>query len=98
MNHLTVLRNKTAAVFACGAGSTTELARFLRVPQPRVTEWINSRTVTPNGETTLRIQEWTGKKSNAIAMAGRKLQNAYRNAYAGLCERYPISPVNGKED
>ncbi len=38
-------------------GKKTELARFLKVPKQRVTEWLAGKPQ-PNGETTLQLLQW----------------------------------------
>jgi len=40
-----------------GSGGRRRLAKFLGVPMPRISEWLNG-TKTPAGDTTLRLLEW----------------------------------------
>jgi hypothetical protein len=88
------LLNKVEAIVKCGAGTFVELAKDIKEKPASVYDWIGQRRFTPNGDVTLRIQQWAAKKSNQIAMAGRKLQTAYRAAYREVCEKR--LPVDGR--
>ena len=44
-------------------GKRAELARFLHVPMPRVSEWLRKkRRKIPSGETTLKLLNWVGQQ------------------------------------
>lgn len=91
-SYVTGLLNRVEAIIDSGAGSITELAKFLLPEQDsrqavtRVSEWVRSRQRTPNGETALRMQEWAaGKIVNITTGPGSKQRAAdFRKAHAKI--------------
>jgi transcriptional regulator with XRE-family HTH domain len=68
-------------------GKRSELARFLKVPLSRVSEWL-SGVRNPSGETTLQLLEWVtaeeaqkhkspGSATNTARAATRRKQSCY---------------------
>jgi hypothetical protein len=89
------LLNRVEAIVKCGEGTFVELAKAIKERPSSVYDWIGQRRFTPNGDVTLRIQQWAAKKTTQIAMAGRKLQVAYRIAYREVCAKR--LPVDGRD-
>jgi len=54
-------------------GKKAELARKLRVPMPRVAEWLNG-SVAPGGEITLQLLEWVSAEEAKQQKSPRRVQ------------------------
>ena len=55
-------------------GKRTELARDLKVPLPRLSEWLNKASA-PGGETTLRLLAWVQKQEKKNTKAADDATN-----------------------
>jgi hypothetical protein len=88
------LLNKVEAIFDCGAGKPSELAKALNCHVQRVYEWVKQRKYEPGGLATLVIRNWAVNVTTRIAMAGHKMQSAYRTAYREVCAKR--LPGNGR--
>jgi hypothetical protein len=86
---LTDLLDKTEAVCKCGFGSYTQLAKHLNTPPQRVSEWVGQRTHRPSGLMTIRILNWTAKKTEQISVSNQQpnLQTRYRAAFREIQQR-----------
>ena len=95
VENLDDILNKIEAIFDCGAGSTNDLAKFMDRRRERINEYVRQRKHQPNVPDYIKMKEWASKMTLKIAMAGRKMQMAYKRAYQSICEKRV--PVNGKD-
>lgn len=88
--NLTLLLNKCEALVTAGAGTLSELSKFLGKPAPRASEWVMQRKFMPNGEIALKMLQWCAAKTLEIAAAGADMQKAYRDAFRSVMEKHPV--------
>lgn len=88
-DHLKDLLDRVEAMIDSGAATVSQLAEFLLPDQKRrqavsrVSEWVRSRSRTPNGETALRLHKWAEAKTLEIA-GDAKAGKAYRAAFKAV--------------
>ncbi len=85
------LLNRLVAIVKCGAGTYTELAKFLGKRPQQINEWLLQRVHEPSGSMTMQMQVWASSKTLVIAAAGRHIQTAYRTQYRLATERFPVA-------
>lgn len=89
--NMTLLLNKTEALLDAKAGTLKELSKHLGKREQQVAEWVRSRLYTPNGEVAMAMFHWVSERTIAVAMAGRKIQNAYSAALNKIMKEHPIT-------
>jgi hypothetical protein len=87
--YTTLLCNKVAAFIAVDMGGVHELARFVSVAPPRVSDWITSRKYAPGYEYGKNIEAWLVTKEAELAAAPAEKQREFRAAFDKVSKEFP---------